>query len=136
MSSLNKIQKNIALYDSKQIVAKTLAQYQAEKQAIHDMYAREYTEKLEKIITEYNRQIEERTRENIDTILLHVAYELGKQLGCFDKNCDYMDDKIDLVHNIMINVQNEISKYSKVKKPIQTLNKIKAKVKSVLKIEF
>lgn len=136
MSSLSKMNKNIALYNSNQVITKTIAEYEAEKRAIHDIYAKEYTRKLELIIQEYNKQIDEKVHLSVDILLVSIAYELGKQLQCFDDEVEYKDEKIELVQNILTNVHKEVENYFKKKRPVKEFNKIKKKVKDVLKIEF
>jgi ABC-type uncharacterized transport system substrate-binding protein len=65
-----------------------------------------------------------------------MSYELGKQLECFEDEVENKEQKIELIQKILINIQKEIERYNKYKKPSKELQKIKNKLKKYLNIVF
>jgi hypothetical protein len=95
-----------------------------------------YQEKLEHIVKIYADELNNNAQIYLDTLLIHIAYELGIQLECYEDEVENKEQKIELIQNILINIQKEIERYNKYKKPSKELQKIKNKVKKYLNIIF
>lgn len=144
MSSLGKYRKNAEAYRVNEFYKNmTPEKYRetlrvAVKNATEDM-ASEYDRRLQKIKEEYELESRMQFKAVKDTILVEVLNELGVQLGCFDENPEYLDQKIDLVQNIFENTMNSIGKYAKYKKASQSRReflKKQNKVEKIFNIKF
>ena len=136
MSSLSKIQKNINVYAQSQVITMKRSDYEQQIANIRQQEREMYQEKLEKIVEVYGEEIRHNAHACLDTLLIHIAYELGKQLECFNDEVEYKEEKVELVQKIMVNIQEEIVRYNKYKKPTKELQKIKNKLKKYLNIVF
>ena len=136
MSSLSKLQKNINVYNQNQVITMKRSDYEQQISNIRMQERQMYKQKLEQIVEVYRDELNKNASIYIDTILIHTAYELGKQLECFQDEVENKEQKIELIQNILINIQKEIERYNKYKKPSKELQKIKNKVKKYLNIEF
>lgn len=144
MSSLSKLRKNAENYKINQFYQNmTPEQYQEgiriAIQKTTDDLTRQYNENLERLKEEANRNISQSATLAIDTISVELLYELGNQLGCFEENPEYLDQKIDTVQRIYENTMNAINKYTRYKKGNQArkdFEKKKHKVEKMFKVEF
>jgi hypothetical protein len=136
MSSLSKIQKNINVLAQNQVITFKRSDYEQQIANIRTQERQMYQEKLEHIVEVYSRELNNNAKIYLDTLLIHIAYELGNQLNCFEDEVENKEEKIQLIQNIMINIQKEIEKYNKYKKPSKELQKIKNKLKKYLNIVF
>lgn len=144
MSSLSKLKKNAENYKINQFYQNmTPEQYQEgiriAIQKTTDDLTRQYNENLERLKEEANRNISQSATLAIDTISVELLYELGNQLGCFEENPEYLDQKIDTVQRIYENTMNAINKYTRYKKGNQArkdFEKKKHKVQKMFKVEF
>ena len=144
MSSLSKLKKNAENYKINQFYQNmTPEQYQEgiriAIQKTTDDLTRQYNENLERLKEEANRNISQSATLAIDTISVELLYELGRQLGCFEENPEYLDQKIDTVQRIYENTMNAINKYTRYKKGNQArkdFEKKKHKVQKMFKVEF
>ena len=136
MSSLSKIQKNINVYNQNQVVTMKRSDYEQQIANIRMQERQIYQEKLEHIVEVYSRELRNNAGMYVDTLLIHISYELGNTLECFKEEVEYKEEKIALIQKILINIQEEIERYNKYKKPSKELQKIKNKVKKYLNIEF
>lgn len=136
MSSLSKIQKNINVYNQNQVITMKRSDYEQQIANIRMQERQMYQEKLEHIVKVYADELNNNARIYLDTLLIHIAYELGIQLECYEDEVENKEQKIELIQNILINIQKEIERYNKYKKPSKELQKIKNKVKKYLNIVF
>jgi hypothetical protein len=136
MSSLSKIQKNINVYNQNQVITLKRSDYEQQIVNIRMQEKQMYQEKLEHIVEIYANELNNNARVYLDTLLIHIAYELGNQLECFQDEVENKEQKIELIQNILINIQKEIERYNKYKKPSKELQKIKNKLKKFLNIAF
>lgn len=136
MGGLRTIQKNINFLAQSEVVSFKRSDYEQQIVNIRTQERQMYKEKLEQIVEVYRDELNKNASIYIDTILIHTAYELGKQLECFQEEVENKEQKIELIQNILINIQKEIERYNKYKKPSKELQKIKNKVKKYLNIEF
>lgn len=144
MSSIGKLRKNAENYKINQFYQNmTPEQYQEgiriAIQKTTDDLTRQYNENLERLKEEANRNISQSATLAIDTISVELLYELGNQLGCFEENPEYLDQKIDTVQRIYENTMNAINKYTRYKKGNQArkdFEKKKHKVQKMFKVEF
>lgn len=144
MSSLSKLKKNVENYKINQFYQNmTPEQYQEgiriAIQKTTDDLTKQYNENLERLKEEANRNISQSATLAIDTISVELLYELGRQLGCFEENAEYLEEKIDKVRDIYINTMEAINKYTKYKKGNQArkdFEKKKRKVEKMFKVEF
>ena len=136
MSSLSKIQKNMNFLAQNQVITLKRSDYEQQIANIRMQERQMYKDKLEQIVKAYSEELNKNAHVYVDTLLIHMAYELGKQLECFNEEVEHKEEKIELVHNIIINVQQEIAKYNKYKKPSKELTKLKNKLKKHLNIVF
>ena len=144
MSSLSKLKKNAENYKINQFYQNmTPEQYQEgiriAIQKTTDDLTRQYNENLERLKAEANRNISQSATLAIDTISVELLYELGRQLGCFEENAEYLEEKIDKVRDIYINTMEAINKYTKYKKGNQArkdFEKKKRIVQKMFKVEF
>lgn len=144
MSSLSKLKKNAENYKINQFYQNmTPEQYQegiriAIQKTTNDL-TKQYNENLERLKEEANRNISQSATLAIDTISVELLYELGRQLGCFEENAEYLEEKIDKVRDIYINTMEAINKYTKYKKGNQArkdFEKKKRKVQKMFKVQF
>lgn len=144
MSSLGKIRKNVENYRMNEVYKNmTPEQYRegirhAVKIATDDM-AREYENTLRKVEEKANSRVADGVRFAIDTISVELLYELGNQLGCFEENAEYLDEKIDKVQDIYKNTMSAIEGYTNYKKVGQAskeFEKKKKKVEKMFSIKF
>lgn len=136
MSSLSKLQKNINVYNQNQVITMKRSDYEQQIINIRKQEKQMYQEKLEQIIEVYSKELNHNAHACLDTLLIHIAYELGIQLKCYEDEVENKEEKIELIQNILINIQKEIERYNKYKKPSKELQKIKNKVKKYLNIVF
>ena len=144
MSSIGKLRKNAENYKINQFYQNmTPEQYQEgiriAIQKTTDDLTRQYNENLERLKAEANRNISQSATLAIDTISVELLYELGRQLGCFEENAEYLEEKIDKVRDIYINTMEAINKYTKYKKGNQArkdFEKKKRTVQKMFKVEF
>ena len=136
MGGLRTIQKNINVYNQNQVITLKRSDYEQQIANIRMQERQMYKEKLEQIVEVYRDELNKNASIYIDTILIHTAYELGNQLECYEEEVENKEQKIELIQNILINIQKEIERYNKYKKPSKELQKIKNKVKKYLNIEF
>lgn len=139
MSKLKKIRKNINNYELQQLCNNmTPEQYrQGVKIAVETTKKQltyEFQKKFEKLANEYNRNLKEGITLSIDTISVELLYELANQLGCFEKDPDFLEDKIFRVQEIYDNTMNAIKKYAEYKNDNQARKKFEAKRKKVEKM--
>ena len=144
MSSLNKIKKNAERYRMDEIYRNmTPEQYRegirlAVKNATEAL-AKEYDKNLEKVQERAKIEIKESVRAAIDMLSVELLYELGNQLGCFEENAEYLDEKIEKVQDIYKNTMQAIENYTTIKKqnqPHKTFSKRKEQVEKMFKIKF
>lgn len=136
MGGLRTIQKNINFLAQNQVITLKRSDYEQQIANIRMQERQMYKEKLEQIVEVYRDELNKSASIYVDTILIHTAYELGNQLECFKEEVENKEQKIELIQNILINIQKEIERYNKYKKPSKELQKIKNKVKKYLNIEF
>jgi len=144
MSSLSKLRKNAENYKINEFYRNmTPEQYQEgiriAIQNTTDDLTRKYNANLERLKAEANRNISESATLAIDTISVELLYELGNQLGCFEENPEYLDQKIDTVQRIYENTMNAINKYTRYKKGNQArkdFEKKKHKVEKMFNVKF
>lgn len=136
MGGLRTIQKNINVYNQNQVITMKRSDYEQQIANIRMQERQMYKEKLEQIVEVYRDELNKNASIYIDTILIHIAYELGIQLQCYEDEVENKEQKIELIQNILINIQKEIERYNKYKKPSKELQKIKNKVKKYLNIFF
>lgn len=139
MSKLGKLKKNANNYELKNIYENmspkdyqrgiTLAVETTKKELTY-----EFQKKFEKLANEYNRNLKEGITITIDTISVELLYELANQLGCFEKEPDFLEDKIFRVQEIYDNTMNSIKKYATYKTDNQARKKFKEKKKKVEKL--
>lgn len=139
MSCLGKLRKNVNNYEIKSIYANmSPEQYrQGVKIAVETTKKEltyEFQKKFERLANEYNRNLKEGITLSIDTISVELLYELANQLGCFEKDPDFLEDKIFRVQEIYDNTMNSIKKYAEYKNDNQARKKFEAKRKKVEKM--
>lgn len=144
MSSLGKIKKNVDKYRMEEFCRQmTPEQYrQALKTAVKnatESLAIEYDKRLQKMQEEYELQSHMQFKAVKDTISVELLYELGRQLGCFEENPEFLEQKIDTVQNIFEKTMEAISKYAKYKNGNQSRKeflKKQKKVENMFNIKF
>lgn len=136
MGGLRTIQKNINFLAQSEVITLKRSDYEQQIANIRMQERQMYKEKLEQIVEVYRDELNKNASIYVDTILIHTAYELGRQLECFKDEVENKEEKVELIHKILINIQKEIAKYTKHKKPSKELNKLKNKVKKYLNVEF
>ena len=139
MSSLSKLKKNAENYRLDNIYKNmTPEQYRtgvrrAVEIATKDM-ANEYDKTLKKMQEKSDMRVAESVRYAMDTISVELLYELGNQLGCFEENAEYLDQKIDKVQDIFKNTMSAIEKYTTYKKTGQAKKEFEEKQRKVEKM--
>lgn len=136
MGGLRTIQKNINFLAQNEVITLKRSDYEQQIANIRMQERQMYKEKLEQIVEVYRDELNKNASIYVDTLLIHTAYELGNQLECFKEEVENKEEKVKLIQKILINIQEEISRYNKYKKPSKELQKIKNKVKKYLNIEF
>ena len=136
MGGLRTIQKNINFLAQSEVITLKRSDYEQQIANIRMQERQMYKEKLEQIVEVYRDELNKNASIYVDTLLIHTAYELGNQLECFKEEVENKEEKVELIQKILINIQEEISRYNKYKKPSKELQKIKNKVKKYLNIEF
>lgn len=136
MGGLRTIQKNINFLAQNEVITLKRSDYEQQIANIRMQERQIYKEKLEQIVEVYRDELNKNASIYVDTLLIHTAYELGNQLECFKEEVENKEEKVKLIQKILINIQEEISRYNKYKKPSKELQKIKNKVKKYLDIEF
>jgi hypothetical protein len=144
MSSLGKIRKNAQKFNINQMYSNmTPEDYQnGIKMAIHQTAEElntKYRESINAIKTQYEEDLKQSVVYSIETLSVELLYELAKELGCFDKEPEYLEDKIDRVQEIYENTMNAIKKYTKYKTDNQArreFEKKKNKVEKMFDIKF
>ena len=144
MSSLSNLRKNVENYRLNEIYKNmTPEQYRegirlAVKNATEAL-AKEYDKNLAKLQDEANISITAGIRTAIDTLSVELLYELGTQLGCFEENAEYLEEKKEKVQDIYKNTMAAIEKYTTYKKEEQAkkdFDKKKRKVEKMFNIKF
>lgn len=136
MGGLRTIQKNINFLAQSEVITLKRSDYEQQIANIRMQEREIYKEKLEQIVEVYRDELNKNASIYVDTLLIHTAYELGNQLECFKEEVENKEEKVALIQRILINIQEEIARYNKYKKPSKELQKIKNKVKKYLNIEF
>lgn len=144
MSSIGKLRKNAENYRVNELYRNmTPEQYKEGIRRAVDIATKELASRcqrdIERVEEEANKKIEEAFRFAIDTISVELLYELGRQLGCFEENAEYLDQKIDRVQEIYKNTMKAIEKYTNYKKIGKARKEFEAKKKKLEKmfnIEF
>lgn len=135
-SPLRKIQKNSETFKNSQMFGITYEEYSKRMQIVKRQCEEDYNNKLMRMASEYDRQLAINTESSINTISVELLYELATQMGCFEKNPEYLDEKIDKVQEIYENTMESIKKYNKYKRPSKEFAKRKNKVEKLFKIIF
>ena len=73
---------------------------------------KEYNAELIRMGEEYNRKLQNATLIAMDTLATEVVYELGNVLECYEKEPEYLDQKIDIVQNIYETAIKSIEDYA------------------------
>lgn len=139
MSSLGKIKKNAEKFELNQIYKNmTPEQYQegiriAVNKAISNL-AIEYDNNIKKLKQHFEYELKGCTIYAIDTLSVELLYELANQLGCFEENPDYLEDKIYRVKEIYENTMDSIKKYANYKNDKQARKEFEKKKKKVEKM--
>lgn len=136
MGGLRGLQKSVNVYAQNQTITLKRSDYEQQIANIRMQERQMYKEKLEQIVEVYRDELNKNASIYVDTLLIHTAYELGNQLECFKEEVENKEEKVELIQKILINIQEEIARYNKYKKPSKELQKIKNKVKKYLNIEF
>lgn len=136
MGGLRGLQKSANVYAQNQTITMKRSDYEQQISNIRTQERNIYKDKLEKIIETYANELNKSASIYVDTLLIHTAYELGNQLECFKEEVENKEEKVELIQKILINIQEEIARYEKYKKPSKELQKIKNKVKKYIDIEF
>lgn len=136
MGGLRGLQKSVNVYAQNQTITLKRSDYEQQIANIRMQERQMYKEKLEQIVEAYRDELNKNASIYIDTLLIHTAYELGNQLECFKEEVENKEEKVELIQKILINIQEEIARYNKYKKPSKELQKIKNKVKKHINIEF
>lgn len=136
MGGLRGLQKSVNVYAQNQTITLKRSDYEQQIANIRMQERQMYKEKLEQIVEVYRDELNKNASIYIDTLLIHTAYELGNQLECFKEEVENKEEKVELIQKILINIQEEIARYNKYKKPSKELQKIKNKVKKHINIEF
>lgn len=116
MSSLGKLRKNAQKYNMQEIYNNmTPEDYKngikiAVENAVKNL-AIEYDKNINKLKREYENNLKYSTIYAIDTLSVELLYELANQLGCFEENPDFLEDKIYRVKEIYENTMNSIKGY-------------------------
>lgn len=144
MSSLSKIRKNVENYNINQLYSNmTPEDYKngirtAVNGTIKELNIK-YQENINKLKMEYEENLRYSTIYAIDTLSVELLYELAKQLGCFEKEPEFLEDKIYRVKEIYQNTMDSIKKYANYKtdnQAIKEYEKKKKKVEKMFKIKF
>ena len=144
MSSLGKLRKNVQNYNINQLYSNmTPEDYKngvrmAVNETIKDLNI-SYQENINKLKKEYEENLKYSTIYAIDTLSVELLYELAKQLGCFDKEPEFLEDKIYRVKEIYQNTMDSIKKYANYKtdnQAIKEYEKKKKKVEKMFEIKF
>lgn len=136
MGGLRTIQKNVNFLAQSEVITMKRSDYEQQISNIRMQERQIYKEKLEQIVEVYRDELNKNASIYVDTLLIHTAYELGNQLECFKEEVENKEEKIALIQRILINIQEEIARYNKYKKPSKELQKIKNKLKKYINIEF
>lgn len=116
MSKLGKLRKNAQSFNLQEMYSNmTPEEYQngikmAVQSAVRDL-AIEYDKNINKLKNEYENNLRYSTIYAIDTLSVELLYELANQLGCFEENPDFLEDKIYRVKEIYENTMNSIKGY-------------------------
>ena len=144
MSSLGKIRKNAQKFNIEQMYSNmTPEDYKngirtAVNGTIKELNIK-YQENINKLKMEYEENLRYSTIYAIDTLSVELLYELANQLGCFDKEPEFLEDKIYRVKEIYQNTMDSIKKYASYKTDNQAqreYNKKKKKVEKMFDIKF
>lgn len=144
MSSLGKLRKNAQKFNLKQLYSNmTPEEYRngikmAVKSAVRDL-AIEYDKNINKLKKEYENSLKYSTIYAIDTLSVELLYELANQLGCFEENPDFLEDKIYRVKEIYENTMNSIKGYVDFKTDEEAQKEFaikKKKVEAMFDIKF
>ena len=109
---------------------------QAVKNVIEDL-GKEYDAQLHKMQEECNRAIQDSVIMAMDTLSVEMLYELGNILECYEKDPEYLDQKIDIVQNLYETAMNSIKEYAGAKyKNDNQARRVFAKKKKTVKDVF
>lgn len=144
MSKLGKLRKNAQSFNLKEMYSNmTPEDYRngikmAVESAVRDL-AIEYDKNINKLKNEYESNLKYSTIYAIDTLSVELLYELANQLGCFEENPDFLEDKIYRVKEIYENTMNSIKGYVDFKTDEEAQKEFtikKKKVEGMFDIEF
>lgn len=144
MSSLGKLRKNAQNFNLREMYSNmTPEEYRngikmAVESAVRDL-AIEYDKNINKLKNEYENSLKYSTIYAIETLSVEFLYELANQMGCFEENLDYLEDKIYRVKEIYENTMDSIKNYTKYKTDNQArkqFEKRKKKVETMFDIKF
>ena len=139
MRTGRQIQKNVDRYVLNEICKNmTPEQYKANIERAISVAAEDlrkyYQIKLDKMQEECNQNIKYSITNAIDTIAVELLYELASQLGCFEENPEYLEDKIYRVQEIYDNTMKSIARYTKYKNDKQARKEFEKRKKKVEKM--
>lgn len=144
MSKLGKLRKNAQSFTLREMYSNmTPEEYRngikmAVESAVRDL-AIEYDKNINKLKNEYENSLKYSTIYAIETLSVEFLYELANQMGCFEENLDYLEDKIYRVKEIYENTMDSIKNYTKYKTDNQArkqFEKRKKKVETMFDIKF
>ena len=95
MGGLRTIQKNINVLAQNQVITLKRSDYEQQIANIRMQERQMYKEKLEHIVEVYAKELNINAQVYVDTLLIHMSYELGKQLECFNDEVDHKEEKIE-----------------------------------------
>ena len=76
-----------------------------------DKLSKEYNEQLAYMRDKCNQSIREGVMHAMDTLTVEIIYELGKQMECYVDEPEYLDQKVDVVHNLYETAMKSIEDY-------------------------
>ena len=97
---------------------------------------RSYEIELTRITKQYNESIRNTALIAMDTVATEMVYELGNILKCYDKDAEYLDQKIDIVQGIYETAMRSIEDYAsdKYKNDAQAQKAFEKKKKTIQKV--
>lgn len=141
-SPFRKIQKNAEDFEIKNYFQRMTPQMYQEgiQMAIkktEETLLNEYNLELKKMSERYNKSLREATLIAMDTLAVEMVYELGNILNCYDKEPEYLDQKIDVIHGIYETAMNSIEDYASHKyKNDKQVQRVFAKKKKIVQKLF
>ena len=139
MSSLSKIKKNIENFKTQDFYSRmTPEMYQQGIQIatrrVTENLAAQYDEKLQKIQNQANLEIMQAKRDIKNIISVELLYELARQLECFEKEPEFLEQKIEKVKEIYDNTMAAIKKNTEYKLESQAVKNFENKKKQLEKM--